>query len=192
MFAGIDYSMSCPAICVHPRTEDWRPNSIRFHFLIDKKKFQGKWTDKKTDVKFYSHSTSLETKDTIVRGTNNAKTLIEDVGFDPSFTVAMEGYSFGSKGSRIFDIAEYTAMFKLFVRTITDDNGFEIYSPSMIKKFANGKGNAKKDVMVEKMIKDSGINLHEVFEIDKITAPINDLADAYWVCKLLHHNYYND
>jgi len=56
--------------------------------------------------------------------------------------VFMEGYAFGATG-RVFQIAENTGSLKY--QLWKEGLGYDVYPPSMIKKFATGKGNANKE-----------------------------------------------
>lgn len=90
--------------------------------------------------------------------------------------VAFEGYAFNAKG-KVFDIAESTMCTKLFF--YENEVSIRIYDPNSIKKFATGKGNAKKEQMDKVFDKDT---------FDHLPAgksPRVDLVDAYFVAELL-------
>ena len=65
---------------------------------------------------------------------------------------------------------------------------FEIIAPSAIKKFATGKGNSNKMIMLEFFFQqnDHGISLQDI-EADvsggKIPKPLDDIIDSYWLVK---------
>jgi len=65
---------------------------------------------------------------------------------DKMGTVWMEGYSYGSKGSRVFEIGENSGILKL--KLFSNGIPFRVVPPTVIKKHATGKGNASKDEMV--------------------------------------------
>lgn len=60
---------------------------------------------------------------------------------------------------------------------------YKILVPSVIKKFATGKGNADKQKMYEQFTKDTNINLMKVFDIPTLNNPVTDLIDAYYIAK---------
>lgn len=180
---GIDYSMSCPAACRHPHQKTWDPLACDFTYLIGTKKFQGV---QHTTPKFVGYPISIS-KETVNRGIENAKGLLANFNLGKA-VVALEGYAFGAKGSRVFDIGEHTGILKLLMLQRGAD--LVITPPSVAKKHGTGKGNANKEMMVHAMIEHSGINLFEIFETDKIRAPINDIADAYWLCNHIWYNYF--
>jgi Holliday junction resolvasome RuvABC endonuclease subunit len=55
--------------------------------------------------------------------------------------------------------------------------------PSVIKKFATGKGNADKQKMYEQFTKDTNTNLMKAFDIPTLNNPITDIVDAYYIAK---------
>ena len=64
---------------------------------------------------------------------------------------------------------------------------YELVSPSSIKKFASGKGNANKDLMFSSFLEETSINLQEELQIksQKIGNPVSDIVDSYYICKYL-------
>ena len=59
---------------------------------------------------------------------------------------------------------------------------YNLIPPSVIKKFATGKGNANKELMLDAFEKDTGTNLAQVFDTTS-KSPVSDVADAYFICK---------
>ena len=82
----------------------------------------------------------------------------------------IEGYSFGSRGSRVFDIGELCGLYKitLFEKEID----FLIVPPKKLKKFATGNGNANKEKMAVLAFKKHNIEFEN-----------NDECDAFWLAK---------
>ena len=94
---GIDYSLTSPAVCV---------NGKKFYFLTSKKKWQVKISE---NIIGYAHK---DWTDPIQRFT-----YISDFVFDLLFKennpeIFIEGYSFGSKGQGLFQIAENCGILK--------------------------------------------------------------------------------
>lgn len=101
--------------------------------------------------------------------------------------IAIEGYSFGSKG-RVFQIAEHQAI--LLSKFYDQGWAYRRFAPAEIKKAATGSGNANKLKMFEQFQKDSSTDLLGDFGLgpiknDVIESPVNDLVDAYYAAKLL-------
>lgn len=96
-----------------------------------------------------------------------------------SATVYIEDYSFGSKG-RVFNLAENCGLlkYKLWERKVD----FITVPPTVIKKFATGKGNANKEKMYEAFVNRTGMNLIEIVTpFKKIENPLTDIVDAYFI-----------
>ena len=62
-----------------------------------------------------------------------------------------------------------------------NDYHYNLLAPAQVKKFATGKGNANKELMLEAFEKDTGANLKK-FECN-FTSPVSDIADSYFICK---------
>ena len=93
--------------------------------------------------------------------------------------IFIEGYSFGSKGQAVFQIAENGGILKYRLK----EYNYRILVPSVIKKFATGKGNADKQMMYEQFTKDTNTNLMKAFDIPTLNNPITDIVDAYYIAK---------
>jgi Holliday junction resolvasome RuvABC endonuclease subunit len=80
--------------------------------------------------------------------------------------VYIEGFSFGSKGAALYEIAGLGYI----VRLALQYRGVKVVevAPSQLKRFATGAGNAKKEIIIR-----------EVFKRWKFEAATNDEADAY-------------
>ena len=77
--------------------------------------------------------------------------------------IALEGYAYGAQG-RIFHIAENTGVlkYKIYQQSIP----LTIFTPSEIKKFATGKGNADKEKMYDSFISETNILLKSIITPD--------------------------
>ena len=64
------------------------------------------------------------------------------------------------------------------------DIPFDIIAPSVIKKYATGKGNADKEKMYDSFVKETKCDLFKIFEVDKLQNPITDIVDSYYITKL--------
>jgi Holliday junction resolvasome RuvABC endonuclease subunit len=148
-----------------------------FHYLTDTKKDQGSFFDNLIKGSFHK-----EWKTPEERYENISEFFIEKLFLlnVPSNTpVFIEDYSFGSKG-RVFHIAENTGLmkYKLWKR----GHPITVIPPSVIKKFATGKGNAKKEQMYEAWKKDVSLRL-TMWEKAKLGSPISDIIDSYYIAQ---------
>ena len=168
---GIDYSLTSPAVCV---------NGKKFYYLTNKKKWQVKISE---DIIGYAHK---DWTDPIQRFT-----YISDFVFDLLFKennpeIFIEGYSFGSKGQGLFQIAENCGILKY--RLLEKGYSYNTVVPSVVKKGATGKGNADKDKMYEAFVKDTKIDLKKLFDTEKVGNPISDIVDSYFIQKVGYGN----
>ena len=173
IIAGIDYSMSSPAMCVHTGDE-WSYDNCKFYSYSTKKRPLVDDTGK------YSMKTIPDWEHPQERFYNLASYFMEIIDDVIPTKVVLEGYSFGSTG-KVFNIAENAGMLKYFVW-----EGFyplEISPPTVIKKFATGNGQAKKAVMYESFLKDTGDDISTRFGMIAHGNPISDYVDSYWICK---------
>lgn len=100
--------------------------------------------------------------------------------------IAQEGYSFSSKGSAVFEIAEMAGILKQKIW----DFGIKhrLYEPTTIKMFATDDGRANKINMYEKYM-----DLKDGFDLSKFPVPVkkdgvsptSDIVDAHWIAFLL-------
>jgi len=173
---GVDYSLTCPAICVHSGDE-WHIRNCQFYFLTDRPKLEGKIQQFHGTLK-PSHSCEEHRHDQI---SGWAYDLISK--HNPS-RVVIEGYSFASAG-RVFNLAENCGLLKhkLWKNKIM----FDVIAPTSIKKFATGKGNANKEKMQEAFIAETSIDVKLVMsQSDKQWSPSGDIIDSYYMCKYAH------
>lgn len=192
---GIDYSLTGPAMCIHPFDKPWSLNNCQMYFLTKRKALDGSFMKGRIHGKlFRDYSTDL------VRFMQNAidmKSFVSPLTLDD--LVAIEGYAFGARGMRIFQIGEATG---ILIQLMIIENGSLLNkgrnvsrpAPGEIKKFATGKGNCDKDAMYEAFVRDTGIDLSSELHVKSTASPVNDLVDAYWICKHLHsrHGATND
>lgn len=176
---GIDYSLTCPSITRYdPSKGPFCFENCQIEFLTSVKKYQDTFgnvlgkpqKDFKTSEQRFNQITQWAL-DNIREG---------DI-------IYMEGYSMGSVG-RVFDLAENMGLLKHYLWK----DHFEYFSvpPTVIKKFATGKGNANKDRLDEAFIKETGINIKELLNMtSKQTNPSSDIIDSFFICKYGFSNY---
>ena len=179
VITGIDYSLRSPAICTHMGTE-WNYSNCIFHFLSDRKKYSDVFCKRFFGKSFESFNTDLERYDSI-------SSWAVDI-CSGSVQIGIENYAYNATG-RVFNIAENTGVlkYKLFQKAIPVDT----LTPSEVKKFGSGKGNASKDLMYESFLKETGVNLIYELNMKQLGNPATDIVDAYYICKLLYYNLNN-
>lgn len=171
VFAGIDYSMSCPCICV---SKDKSYVNSSFYFLTDKNDALGEafnisgdpHLDYKTEPQRYENIASW------------ALSVLTDYK-DQDLYITIEDYSFGSKG-RVFNIAENCGLLKYLL--YKNKFSYQTIPPTVIKKYATGKGNANKQLMYDAFYKEHQVDLIDVYsKKGKLDSPVTDIVDSYYL-----------
>jgi Holliday junction resolvasome RuvABC endonuclease subunit len=85
--------------------------------------------------------------------------------------VVLEGYSMGSRTGQAFSIGELGGIIRLTL--LLNKIKTLIISPTSLKKFVTGKGNAPKDIMMMKALAKYGIEFTD-----------NNICDAYCLAKM--------
>ena len=168
---GIDYSLTSPAICVNN-------GNLMFYYFTSKKKWIGQQSE---NIIGYEHR---EWKDPIERFTYISDFAIDIIKQTKNPEIYIEGYSYGSKGRGLFQIAENCGILKY--RLQEQNFNYETVVPSVVKKGATGKGNADKDLMYEAFVKEVKIDLKKVFDTEKVGNPLSDIVDSYYIQKVGH------
>ena len=174
--AGIDYSMTCPCVCVfkYDFIDKFKFDACKFYFLIKKKK----WDAEVGSGQIYGeqHKEFKSQEERFNNITNFTVNKLWDLE-----KVFIEGYSFGSVG-QVFNIAENTGVLKNKLFNLDID--FDVIAPSVIKKYATGKGNADKEKMYDSFVKETKCDLLKIFDVDKLQNPMTDIVDSYYIAKL--------
>lgn len=175
---GIDYSITSTSLVI---IED---NKISSMFAIKARKKQEVNNPLITLLEYPLYKTELERFDKLSSLFLNFIPSNIDIAY-------LEGYSYGPSAGMIFNIAEATGLFKYkFQKKFGKE--VEIIAPTAVKKFATGKGTAKKRQMVDMFIKNE-FNIYESFGLiddgaEKIVKPIDDICDAYWIAKYAYEH----
>ena len=179
--AGIDYSLSSPAICIHQSNTTFSVNNCSFNFLTDKAKCLGTFNPNSLGLPFATWNNDQERYNAIATW---AETTCKLHSVEHVF---IEGYSYGSTG-RVFHIAENVGILKhvLWKASIP----FAVIAPTVIKKLATGKGNADKQKMDVAFVNETGYNMKTLLGLtDKQWNPSSDIIDSYYICKYGFENF---
>jgi Holliday junction resolvasome RuvABC endonuclease subunit len=170
---GIDLSLTSPSICVHKGNE-FSINNCKIHYLTSVKKsaiqndiIHGSlWPEYSCDEERYG----------IV-----SKWALDILQAQEINEVYIEGYAFNAVG-RVFQIAENTGILKYKIWQ-TGTTCITV-PPTVIKKFATGKGNANKESLNDFFEKETCLNLKDTLKLtSKQWNPSSDIIDSYFVCK---------
>jgi len=174
---GIDYSLTSPAICVNINGDD----ILMFYYLTNKKKYIGQMRE---DIIGYEHK---EWTDPIERFKYISDFALDIISPLISPQIFIEGYSFGSKGQGLFQIAENCGLLKYKLH-MSPSILYDTIVPSVVKKYASGKGNADKQLMYDSFKKDTGVDLMKMFDMGKLNNPVTDIIDSYYIAKVGNEN----
>jgi len=177
---GIDYSLNSPAICIADTSFEFE--KCQFYFLTSKKKHIGNFGK---NITGYEHK---EYKNAIERFKNLSDFILHCLEKTSlKKTIFIEGYSFGSKGQAIFQIAENCGILK-YRLDYEKDFIYDTIVPSVVKKFASGKGNADKEKMYDSFKKETKIDLKKIFDMEKLNNPVTDIIDSYYIARCGYEN----
>ena len=210
IYSGIDFSLNSPGTCTQDhkgkytfitffnygnRIWDEEGRKIPKSFSVHKELM-----DDKTILGF-PYYRQVKDKDFLLREREkltdgqNIADLISNILITlygtKNHKIALEGFSYGSKGNSFIDIVQYNTFLRNEIVNGWGVENISIYQPSHVKKLA-GKGNANKHYMV-KAFQDDVFNDKDLRKTDlwkwtqdkdfteKIPKPIDDLVDAYFI-----------
>jgi Holliday junction resolvasome RuvABC endonuclease subunit len=173
--AGIDYSLSSPAICVH-EGDEWNYDNCSFHYLVQKEK-------KLSALSPFFPTLYPSYESDVERFNNLALWSLNILKSSRVERVFMEGYAFGAVG-RVFQIAENAGLLKY--KVWKEGIPFEVYPPTIIKKFATTKGNSNKEKMYEAFVEENSVDIRDKIGILNKNQwnPVSDIVDSYYIAKL--------
>lgn len=174
MLIGVDYSITCPCLCLYDERKEFEFKNCNFYYLTNIKKFATNILPNITGQSFQDYEEDVDRFDSISEWAIKLCFGASDV--------AVEGYSYGSKG-KVFNLAENMGIFKhkLYKSAIP----LTIIEPSKAKKLATGKGNADKALMYKAFSKETNTDLIKIFEQKNLSNPVTDIVDSYFILKSL-------
>jgi len=179
--AGIDYSLTSPAICV------WRAKDDRLFdfddcalYYLEIPKRRGPTPHGILNIHanpYPEWETEEERHELLSNWTMSIITGCE---------VFIEGYAFATSGtSHVRSIAENTGLLKHKMYKVKQS--FTSVPPTVIKKYATGKGNANKEGMyeafVDELLTPTDLKERLTPKATKVKNPVSDLVDSYFICK---------
>ena len=181
--AGIDYSLTSPAICVWRGADDNRLFNFRMcdvYYLETAQRLKRATPHEILNLHadIYPEWETEEQRHDLL--SDWAMSIVQGC------TVFIEGYAFATSGkSHVRSVAENSGLLKHKMykahQTVTS------VPPTVIKKYATGKGNANKELMYDAFSKQcvAPVELQKTLrpKSNKLTNPTTDIVDAYWICK---------
>lgn len=179
MVAGLDWSMSCPAICIHDTKNPLEFKNCTFYFYIDSKKYDQSYGNIH-GFKATLHTSEEERFDNIASW---GVTILKKHGVKEA---CLEGYAMGASG-RVFNIAENIGLLKH--KMWKENIKFITPAPTAVKKLFTGKGNAKKEAMYDAFLnKGLDVDLEKLLNCASDKSPLADITDAYAMVDYLINN----
>lgn len=175
-YIGIDYSYTSPAICILKNNF----KDSQFHFATYNRTYK-----EYSNIQGYQLNSSLketERYDEIARWAYN---II--LPFKNDCIVGLEGYSFGSSKSLVFNIAENVGILKFYLLTL----GIKpiIIAPTTNKKFFSGSGRSNKEDMRQALIERESVDIVEYMGLKTLKSPAHDIVDSYSLALYTHTLY---
>ena len=65
---------------------------------------------------------------------------------------------------------------------------YDTIVPSVVKKYASGKGNADKQLMYDSFKNILFIDLMKMFDMEKLNNPVTDIVDSFYIAKVGYEN----
>ena len=196
---GIDYSYSCPAVSLY---------ECALHDPFDLDKVKHLVVFRKANKEKYKRDEFVEIPDLkfdLIKFNFLARLTSEFLQpFQTNTYVAIEDYSFSSKGGRNFTIGENCGILK--AKLWNDGARIRLYSPMLIKRFAkecneelaiefsDGKlkkdgsakiGALKKSAMHEILCWKFNVDLSDKYKLKKYKSPLADIVDSLWILYIL-------
>lgn len=161
--------MTSPGICVY----DKYTNAFTLYSLSSTNKLVGNWLHSVSIDPYPLYTTPEERFDKI------SEWAIGIVRYCDR--VFLEGYSYGSSGSKVFEIGENTGVLKHKLHEYSIQ--FHVHPPTTIKKHATGSGRADKNAMYDAFYEQTKIDLLGILgQSKKDSNPVSDIVDAYHIC----------
>lgn len=170
--------MTCPAITLIRLSDPFTFSNCQLCYLSDRVPVDD--LQNVVGTRFKDYASNEERFDKI------SEWAVNTIPHNDSVAVFLEDYSFGSKG-KVFHIAENTSvlkhkLYKLNIPIFT-------IPPTVVKKFARGKGVGTKDQMYDAFLKQTGVELMPIFmpKAECVGSPVGDLVDSFFIAKYGYH-----
>tara|TARA_B100000287_G_scaffold85502_1_gene78079 strand:+ start:446 stop:1033 length:588 start_codon:yes stop_codon:yes gene_type:complete len=183
--AGIDYSLTSPAICVWKSTDDrlFDFDSCDLYYLENSQRWKSTTASSHGLLNLHPEeypewNTEEERHDLL---SNWAMSIIQGCN-----EIYLEGYAFATVGkSHVRSVAENTGLLKHKMHKVKQT--FSLVPPTVVKKYATGKGNSNKEVMYEafsaELVTPPDLKSQLTPKSKKLSNPVTDIVDSYWLCK---------
>lgn len=168
--AGIDWSMTSPAIAIYNTKDKLEFKNCQFFFYHSSKKYD-KTLGNIHGFQQKDFSSNEERYDNLSEWAMSIfqKFSVKDV--------TMEGYAMGASNGLVFNIAENGGLLKH--KMWKAGMSVQHPSPGAVKKSFTGKGNAKKIDMHTHLLTSEDVDVSVILDSPADKSPVNDVVDAY-------------
>lgn len=204
---AIDFSIISPAVCIYKDGEysfisffddygkDWKGGKIKmfsYHRQLSEIMELNPYT-RHIDKKDYREEQRTKMIAAKMIANKISERLKEIVG-DEEVIIGLEGFSYGSISSSTLDLALFNSFLRIKLLEDFGENCLVIISPTEGKKRLSGKGNAKKEDMIQAFIEnrtqDPDIEKCPFWKFCKENEldynnikPIDDICDSYSILR---------
>ena len=176
IYAGIDYSITCPSICIYDSVYPFDFEHVKFYINQYKVSLKEKKRRDTLVLKNIMLSNQEIHERNIDRFIALAEWSISVLKNNSVENVCMEDYAFGANG-KVFNIAECTGCLKY--KLAKEGIKFVTFAPTEVKKYFTGKGNADKEKMVDKFKELYSVSINELIGVKKDKSPVSDIVDSF-------------
>jgi len=185
LIAGIDYSLTSPAMCVCDADKPFSIENCYFLAVPNNKKLDQYYLNGRIAIFQNPAPTCSSPEERFDKLSQNFENFAIQYNVEH---VLIEDYAFAARG-RVFHLGENCGLLKhkLYRQNIQIDT----IAPPTAKKFATGNGRADKDEIFAAFVVETGINLIDEMGLKhtkKLPSPVDDLIDAYYIAKYLHES----
>ena len=177
--AGIDYSLTSPAICTWKQEDDrlFDFDSCDVYYLENTSRSPAHGILNFHTQPYPEWETEEERHELLSKWAMNIITGCE---------VFIEGYAFATSGkSHVRSVAENSGLLKHKMYKIKQP--FTSIPPTVIKKYATGKGIANKELMYDafcaEILTPPDLKSRLTPKSKKLKNPVTDIVDSYFICK---------
>jgi len=205
--AGIDFSLNSPAICIQTSTHlkwislyhldrDPALPTLKAFKLHEELADSGAITSTRYAREVSSKLFLERERQKMTDAERLAQLIIGTLLSHDVTRVAIEGFSYGSKGNSFIDMVVYNTFLRQKLIQQFGVESFHVFQPTTVKKLA-GKGNGnklymfeafKRDHLLDPMLRDSTLwQWSQSKEFSKeIPKPLDDLIDSYFILRALN------
>lgn len=176
--AGIDYSVSCPCICVFDTDDIFSFDKCQFYFITGKVGLEP--ISGNLNIKFLPRKNYKDRPD-VAWYNVLSHWAIDVLDENDVERVFLEDYAFSRSSRSTTILAENGGILKC--QLLRNCIRYDTVASTAWKKHCLDKGNANKEFVLDSM-GETGVGLLKEFNLKNAgQAPVQDIVDSYYICK---------